>query len=478
MSYGPTEFAQHKILGRFTENDELTKKLQEFKEPEYPDDTRAIGESMGRRQWRPRYVVAIDGSHHELKYDRGFPGAELGFVSVATILIDVERLAAEAEKPSIDPVKFNQVQSTYSFAAVLASTNMVLKSDPDSRASFRRQWAESLENTRPASDAESLAETYRALFAHKPRETDQRCPLADVCTHEGRPSADFEKGTCACGTYPVYLSDALRIHEGFSDFSSNGECFGEVMRVLEHLFLVAFVRQLERLCERSGNWSMFGDTAIVMDGSLAVFGHPAWLSQAIKVELARINQRVRDETGEDLLIFGIEKSGRFFDHWCRLDQKSSKDLQLEREAVDKGTDGGDMFRTILPGRIPKQSVLLIDDSYIKKFIVPSVSGKAHGKDTYYGRPFLYKTATGAMIVGISAILSDLQDDRSVATLAQYPRLPDMLDLLDMLVSMRYPNAVIPLIAAHAEAAIPLNMGEKVLEKLAREHISGANKEYV
>lgn len=75
-----------------------------------------------------------------------------------------------------------------------------------------------------------------------------------------------------------------------------------------------------------------------------------------------------------------------------------------------------------------------------------------------------------MIVGISAILSPEQEDRTQATLGLYPRLADALDLLDLLVSMRYPNAVIPLIAAHSEAAIPLKMGEKVLDMLAREHV--------
>jgi len=127
MSYGPTEFAQHKILGRFTENEELKRKLQEFREPEYPEDARALGIDVKRRQWQPRYVVAIDGSHHEVQYDQGFPGAELGFVSVATILIDVRLLQAESERPSIDPVKFNKVQSTHPFTAVLASTNMITK---------------------------------------------------------------------------------------------------------------------------------------------------------------------------------------------------------------------------------------------------------------------------------------------------------------------------------------------------------------
>lgn len=60
--------------------------------------------------------------------------------------------------------------------------------------------------------------------------------------------------------------------------------------------------------------------------------------------------------------------------------------------------------------------------------------------------------------------------KKTAKPSQFPRLADTLDLLDLLVSMRYPNAVIPLIAAHAEAAIPLQMGEKVLDKLTREHI--------
>ncbi|MDE2599052.1 MAG: hypothetical protein KGL40_05460, partial [Rhodocyclaceae bacterium] len=186
------------------------------------------------------------------------------------------------------------------------------------------------------------------------------------------------------------------------------------------------------------------------------------------LELARINAIVREKTDSDILVFGIEKTGRFFDHWCRLDTKSRRDFDKEREHAGAADDEG--FIAIEPGRLPKQSVLLVKDDYIKRYVVPSESTKPHGKDTYYGRPFLYKTTTGAMIVGISAILNEAGDERSTANLDQFPRLPDVLDLLDLLVSMRYPNAVIPLIAAHAEAAIPLQMGEKVLDKLAREHV--------
>jgi hypothetical protein len=40
-------------------------------------------------------------------------------------------------------------------------------------------------------------------------------------------------------------------------------------------------------------------------------------------------------------------------------------------------------------------------------------------------------------------------------------------LLDKLVSSRFPNALAPIVSAHAHAAIPLNLGAKVLEQLTK-----------
>ena len=57
---------------------------------------------------------------------------------------------------------------------------------------------------------------------------------------------------------------------------------------------------------------------------------------------------------------------------------------------------------------------------------------------------------------------------SRADTSQYARLEDVLSILDKLGSARYPNAIVPVIAAHAETAIPLIQGRKVLEMLARD----------
>ena len=465
------EYANHLIIKRFAEDKEIKYDLEGYKKPEFPDEIRASGNLVERQKWQPKYVVAIDGSHHEIAYEKGFPGAEVGFISLATVLINVELLIAESDKPTIDPIVFGQVQSAYTLTKVLPSANMVHKDQPDARSSFRAKWFELLNNTKPADDAETLLETYQALIAHKPGNSDQKCPMMELCPHKDRPAPNFQNGTCHCGKYPAYPTDRLRIHERFTDTSSNGESMGEVMSVVEHLMLVAYLRYMERVCASNGDWSMFEDTALVKDGSLAVFGHPAWLSQVIKTELKRINNVVQKAIGKDILVFGIEKSGRLFDHWVRLDTKSRKDFEREQLGLE---DEDDEFVVMEPGRIAKHSVLLLDNFYIRKHIVPSPTESIHGQDTYYGRPFLYKTATGGLIVGISAILSDEHNDRSTANTQQFPRLADTLDLLDLLVSVRYPNAVIPLIAAHAEAAIPMQMGERILDRLAREHIGKAS----
>lgn len=43
-----------------------------------------------------------------------------------------------------------------------------------------------------------------------------------------------------------------------------------------------------------------------------------------------------------------------------------------------------------------------------------------------------------------------------------------MSLLDQIVSNRFPNSVSPLLSAHAEASIPLNLGKRIFQEIARE----------
>jgi hypothetical protein len=150
-----------------------------------------------------------------------------------------------------------------------------------------------------------------------------------------------------------------------------------------------------------------------------------------------------------LLLIGVEKTGAFVQHFEHLDKKESGEF----------------------GAFPKQSVGLLSDSYIKQNIIFSESENLYGSATYFGRKILYKTKSGSRIVATIPFLSEDHKDTRTAEPSQYPRLADAIGLLDQIVSSRFPNAVVPLVSANAEAAIPLRLGKKVLEKLAKELMS-------
>lgn len=152
------------------------------------------------------------------------------------------------------------------------------------------------------------------------------------------------------------------------------------------------------------------------------------------------------------MIIGIEKSGAFFNHFIEIDT-------TKEGGIDK---------------FPKQSALLLSDGYIKRNIIFSDSPKPYGQDTYFGRKFFYKTASGQKLVAVTAILRNFTSNQEYKKYLEssYPsnftRLADVMNLLDQLVSSRYPNSVSPLVSAHAEAAIPLNLGKRIFEDIARE----------
>ena len=115
-------------------------------------------------------------------------------------------------------------------------------------------------------------------------------------------------------------------------------------------------------------------------------------------------------------------------------------------------------------RFKPQTAVLLTNEYIRNHI--AISDKPFGEATYFGRKFFYKTASGARIVASLPFLTEEARNLSNGDVKHFPRLADAMSLLDATFSARFPNAVAPLISAHAEAAIPLNLGKEVLEQLA------------
>jgi hypothetical protein len=446
------EFAQYRSLRRLAESQRVMELLGNFRVQRRPTGSVNLHTislaDVTPTTWFPSWVLAVDGSHAEVAVQNGYPQAEASYVTVASVLIDLDRVRVLDQHRPVDPREFRRTERATSIDCALPSCNIISDGDDSAGASLRRGLFDvfSTHSMLPDPDCESLLDTYEALLAYKPMAREQRCPYDD-CPIDGFYARGLGRYSCQCSKRrPLYSTDALRIHEGMNLEGTNGAMFAEIMQVLERVWIVHFLRTLEQK-----KWlPLLRDIAIVIDGPLAVFGHPAWLSQAIREELSRINEGVRRLTGGlDVLLIGVEKTGHFVQHFEDLDQQ----------------EGGGS------GNFPCQAAMLIDDAYIKGHIVFSESEKPYGQDTYFGRKFFYKTRSGARIVASLPCLTEDQGDTARADPDQFPRLADALGLIDQLVSSRYPNALAPLVAAHAEAAIPLNLGNQVLQRLARELIA-------
>ncbi|MGD0861583.1 MAG: DNA double-strand break repair nuclease NurA [Candidatus Limnocylindrales bacterium] len=390
-------------------------------------------------------MIAIDGSNAEVDVQTGYPGAKIGYCTVASVLVDLELLETLDEHRPVDPIRFRTVEQAASIDAALPGSNVVTRTLDSARESFRQTLHEVLSDAVvDEQDRTPLLTTYEELLAWKPAGQfgGQACPYELELGCQQRLSVRPGTTSCSCArSRAIFSTDALRIHEAFRDQGTNGEALGEVMQVWERLFLV----HLLRCFERRALLGRIDRVAFVLDGPLAVFGHPAWLSAAISSELKRINVQVREKTGRDLLLIGVEKTGTFVSHFDDLDQRDESGTTL----------------------FDPRSVFMPDDQYIKSNIVFSTSPKRYGLDTYFGRKVFYKTLSGARLVVDIPFLNDEQDSLASSDLEPYSEIGTVCGLLDRLVSSRYPNALTSLVSANAQAAIPLNLGGKVLEQLAR-----------
>jgi hypothetical protein len=448
------EFASYEPLRRILDSPKVqllqnrlrVRKRDELEDEQEDFEDNIINKSDMTSDFIPDYVIAIDGSYQPARAVNGFPGAEFGYITISAVLIIEKTVREFAKQEFIDPKKFRETEKASTIDTVIPGCNVIIQGEKSAKASMRRALFEELQNTRAFEEGETLLETYEHLFRiklEKDKEVgDRRKPRSPIDGVDQEMTYNFGQYTCPHSGQPLYSTDAMRLHELMNPSGTNGEMYGQIMQMFEKLWLIHILRSFERK-----DWlTLLDRVAFVLDGPLACFSTWSWMNKSIITELARVNELQKEQTKKDLLIFGIEKSGTFYNHFEEVDTKA-----------DGTTD-----------RFPKQSAFLLSDGYIKRNIIFSESDKPYGHDTYFGRKLFYKTKTGYRIAPVLAFFNDHQQDLETASTDQYPRLADLMNVLDEMVSSRYSNSVSPLVSAHAEAAIPLNLGKRIFDEIARE----------
>lgn len=393
--------------------------------------------------YSPNYIIAIDGSYHAAKIHNGFPGAEIGYIAISASLILNDKIEEISKEEFINPKDFRKTEKASTLDTVVPGCNVIIKGEVDTKSSMRRMLFEELASTRVFEGGETLLETYEYLLKIKLKDGFSRPAKSPIADWEHTDMIyQYGKYKCPNSGQWLYSTDALRLHELMDPVSDNEGMYGQIMSMLEKLWLVHILRSFEQK-----EWfELLGKIIIALDGPLACFSTWSWIHKTIIKEVNRINEAQKQKTHTDLLIFGIEKSGAFYNHFETIDTENSGIL----------------------GKFEKQTGILLDDAYIKKNIIYSDNKKPYGEGTYFGRKLFYKTKTNHRLVVNTVFLTKHHADLATANTDQYPRLADLINILDELTSSRYPNSITPLTVAHSEAAIPLNLGKRIFDKIARE----------
>ena len=355
------EFASYEPLRRILENPKVKALQSRLKIRSITESQDEIKQSITElskikpSDFQPDLIIAIDGSHHEVKIENGFPGAEIGYITVASVLLFLNKVREHSKQEFIDPKKFRETEKAETIDTVFPGCNIIIDDEDSAKSSMRKTLFEEFKNTSVFNGSESLLDSYEHLLKIKIEKGTSEIP--PECPHEDcrRPfTYNYGQYTCPHCNGTLYSTDAMRLHELMNSVGGNGELFGQIMSTMERLWLIHILRSFEKQ-----NWiHTLRRVAFFLDGPLAVFSTSSWLTKPIIQELRRLNVIANQKYGQDLIILGVEKSGTFFNHFEELDtsKEGAKDI------------------------IPAQSAFLLYDDYIKKNIIFSSSSKNYGAD--------------------------------------------------------------------------------------------------
>ena len=179
----------------------------------------------------PQIILAIDGGYHATPVEAGYPGAEIGYLTIASVLLFLDKLKDSAKDGIINPVKFRNATNTGSIDLALPGRGVLIDEEPSAKFSMRKILFEEMKDYRIFKNfGETLLETYEHLVdIHNSPDSSPKCPCAEEKTYlPGKGRYD-----CKYCENALYSTDALRFHELFfghrimpKNVRAYHDCFG------------------------------------------------------------------------------------------------------------------------------------------------------------------------------------------------------------------------------------------------------------
>lgn len=384
-------------------------------------------------------ALAIDGSHIVEQVRDGLPSVLYGFAQAAAAYVDLSVLESQRAERFVDPYEIERAVNTALVTLDLPVAGAYTRPNADIVTSWREAINELFQQKKI--DVNRLDQPLIDLLfllhgvPGKPAATvPVNCPTPDCGRDVSVPLAGTKCGTCGVHLYPT---DVLRIHEEVSEEGTNQSALGRLMSVIELLVLVG----LATLLWEQSRQRALPRTLFIVDGPLAVFGTPAKL----RGRALQYFQAMGDSTpGVGPYVCGLEKTGALVDY----------------------------ARQLARHNILKNGELLVCDEQVIARVVNANNARAYGKETYWGRKFVYRALDGRVVVPTvpPPIGAPYDGNGGKPDPGDYPTLPAILDVIDRTGSSMYVDGIIPVAAAHGKAAFPIGVGTDVLRLVATKRL--------
>lgn len=392
----------------------------------------------------PKLVVASDASAYSGSINDKFPSTQVGYVKLSLMAFDM----ADYNGLTVPGIPFVE---PYKLAELHNSGRAIAFTLPGSNVRYRGLRVQ---------DGFRLS-IYEQLSGDRTKLRLDGCSIKDMLYHIEGGAIEFDKCP-SCGEShgfqfrdpndiircpkcdaDVYVTDSLRIHEQISDHGDNGAAITRFMNAVEHLQLAAVIKAMA-----DNNLDALSETAIMLDGPLALFGQPARYHSSIQAFYHSIFQKCIDAGKQPPLIIGMQKEGMVMEH----------------------------ARSLAPF-LKDGTYCAISDHYRAEFIngiAPLTDNFGH--ETYYGQDFIYKTDSGRVFdVCLAYPFADKKDRKGFAVkkadpVNYEPWIARAFALIRHLEFDLYRDAVVPIALAHRHASISLKPGGTLLDVLTKKHL--------
>lgn len=429
------------------------------------------------------HLLAVDGGEYISSVSQHFPSREILHIRIGAVLLDLARIRdlQRSSEHTVDPFAVEKIQQDMSALTMwFPGANIVRDGASSPQQGFRACLREAMNSEETRLGGHFLLDTiYEGLAARAATEgglqnydpvTEEilvtRCPNSD-CDHDdphkpARIARDVETVKCGSCGESIYATDALRLHEAFSDHQGNQGLVSRTRNLCEHLLLLHYLLYLQK--QNPHALSEFG---FAMDGPLAIFGEGARFHRSIMRVISNVYEQAKQSNVAPPVVFGVQKSGAVLEFAQALDRVPPR---------QSSTDPASMAQQ-RAGAIPNGSILAITDDIRFTYITPKAEGKrnVHGDETYYGQDMIVKTHAGRLFVINVAYPFGSKGTEGFKqrrfNLDAYPALMRSLGVLEAVESGLYGNSTVPQMLAHRFSSISHVPGGKILDILAQQHLN-------